>query len=264
MYKSHWREFPILLKKKFSTFLKQISALAFDRRTISLCQQLEKCGVTFLTVHGRTPSQKIAEPSNNEFLREIKQSISIPLIANGDCKSKSDADEMHRIIGCDGVMSARGILSNPTLFSGKYDSTPLECVQEWINICAATDQQIVFQFFHHHLTFMMEKLVQKRQRVILNSFTQRQQVYDYLDDRFGLRPQPIDIPDNIECIYDESNYLDRVNELKIKAAAEKARNQYNAENSLGKFFLEKASNDIDDCDCDDGEFLQTNMFDIIE
>lgn len=66
--------------------------------------------MTFLTVHGRTPSQKIAEPSNNDFLREVKQSISVPLIANGDCKSLDDADEMHRLIGCDGVMAARGIL----------------------------------------------------------------------------------------------------------------------------------------------------------
>lgn len=70
-----------------------------NRKTINLCQQLERCGITFLTIHGRTPSQRIGEPSNNEFLREVKQSISIPMIANGDCKSLMDADEMCRIIG---------------------------------------------------------------------------------------------------------------------------------------------------------------------
>lgn len=168
---------------------------------------------------------------------------------------------MHRIIGCDGVMSARGILANPTLFSGKYESTPLECVQDWINICAAADHRIVFQFFHHHLTFMMEKFLPKKQRVIFNSFTRKQQVYDYLDEKFDIRPQPIDVPDNIQCIYDDSNYRDRVNDLKIKAEEEE-RNRYNAENSLGKFFLEKTN--IDDCDCDDDDLLQTNMFDINE
>lgn len=108
--------------------------------------------MTFLTVHGRTPSQKIKEPSNAEFLREIKHSISVPLIANGDCKSLQDANEMHDKIKCDGVMAARAILANPTLFSGEFESTPLECVQEWINLGAAAGDRIVFQNFHHHLT----------------------------------------------------------------------------------------------------------------
>lgn len=228
-----------------------------------MCQQLEKCGITFLTVHGRTPQQKIGQPSNNEFLREVKQSISIPLVANGDCNSLDDADEMHRAIGCDGVMAARGILANPTLFSGKYDSTPLECVQEWLNICAATEQQIPFQFFHHHLTFMMEKILRKKQRVTFNSFTRMHQVYDFLSEEVDLRPQPIELPDNIKCAYDETNYRNRIHELKI-AEVERAREQYNSENSLGKFFLERAIGDREcsDCDDDDDDFLQTNMFDI--
>lgn len=223
---------------------------------------MEKCGVTFMTVHGRTPSQKIAEPSNNEFLREVKQSISIPLIANGDCKSLKDADEIYRITQCDGVMAARGILVNPTLYSGKFDSTPLECVQEWLNICHAADQQIVFPVFHHHLTFMMEKLIRRKQRAVFNSFTRRQQVYDYLADELDLRPQPIDIPDNIKCAYDDTNFRNRSNDLKIEEEKLR-REQYDTENNLGKFFLEKAKEDLDGSDIDVGELLQTNMFDII-
>lgn len=233
-----------------------------NRQTINLCQQMEKCGVTFLTVHGRTPSQKIAEPSNNEFLREIKQSISVPLIANGDCKSLEDADEMHRIIGCDGVMTARGILANPTLFSGKYNTTPVECVQEWLNICHAAGEQIVFPVFHHHLTFMMEKLIKRRQRATFNSFSRRQQVYDFLDAEFDIRPQPIDIPDNIACIYDDTHFRNRLNDLKMEEEKQK-RERYDTEKNLGKFFLEKAKENLDDSDCDVGELLQTNMFDII-
>lgn len=219
--------------------------------------------MTFLTVHGRTPSQKSSDPSNNEFLREIKQSISIPMIANGDCRSLSDADEMHRIIGCDGVMAARAILSNPTLFSGKFDKAPLECIQNWLDIASVADERLVFQCFHHHFTYMMEKLLPKKQRVVFNSFTRKQQVYDYLATEYDMRPQVIDVPDYIQCVYDDSNYRNRVNELKIKAA-EQERNQYNANDSLGKFFMEKASNDLDNCDDDDDELLQTNMFDLNE
>lgn len=225
-----------------------------------MCQQLEKCGVTFLTVHGRTPTQKISEPSNNEVLREIKQSISIPLVANGDCKSLHDADEMYRIIGCDGIMAARGILANPTLFSGKYDTTPIECVQNWLNLGAAANTNIAYQFFHHHFTFMMEKMLRKRQRATFNSFTKREQMFDYLDEVFDLRPQPIDVPENINCVYDETNYRNRMNELNIEKS-KRYRNEYSSEHTQGKFFLEKANEDLDGSDCDDGEF-PTNLFDI--
>lgn len=236
-----------------------------------MCQQLERCGVTFLTIHGRTPSQKISEASNNEFLREVKQSISIPMIANGDCKSLPNADEMHRIIGCDGVMSARGILSNPTLFSGQYDTTPIECVQNWLNICAEADNQIAFPFFHHHLTFMCEKILRRKQRAIFNSFTRRHEVFDYLADVLDVRPQPIDLPPHILCDYNESNYRTRLADLHIEKS-KRTRNEYSSENTPGKFFLEKSNENKNDADCDSDKtddddedgvgFFQTNLFDI--
>lgn len=226
---------------------------------------MEKCGVTFITVHGRTPSQKIKIPSDNDLLHEVKQSISIPLIANGDCKSLADADTMFEKIGCDGVMAARSILANPTLFSGKYDNTPIECVQEWLNLGAAAGDQIQFQFFHHHFTFMMEKLLRSKQRAIFNSFKKRQQVYDYLNDEFNIKPQPIDVPENIVCMYDETKYRNRIRDLKIEEF--NRLNQYSSENTPGKFFLEKTSethndDDDDDCDASSFEFMQTNMFNI--
>lgn len=241
---------------------KYISPL-LNRRTINLCQQLERCGITFLTVHGRTPSQRISEPSNNEFLREIKQSISIPLIANGDCKSLADAEEIYRVTGCDGVMTARGILSNPTLYSGEYDKTPIECVQRWLDICAEADDQIAFSFFHHHLTFMMEKILRRKQRAMFNSLTRRHEVYDYLADVLDLRPQSIDIPQSIvTCFYDESNYRKRMTELNIEKSKQ-TMNEYSSENTPGKFFLEK-TNEIDSDNCDDEidgvNFFQANLF----
>lgn len=246
-----------------SNALFEFHSIYLSSQTISLCQQLEKCGVTFLTVHGRTPKQKIKEPSNNDLLREIKQSISIPLIANGDCKTLQDADEMYEKIGCDGVMAARGILTNPTLFSGKYKSTPIECLQEWLDIGMAADDRITFSCFHHHFTFMMEKVLRRRQKVIFNAFTQRQQMLDYLADEFDIRPHPINVPENTICIYDERNYRDRIKKLNIE---EKMQSQYNAENSLGKFFMEKLNDDDnsnENSDCDDDNFMQTNMFDIV-
>lgn len=240
-------------------------------KTIDLCRQLEKCGVTFLTVHGRTPTQKIQEPSNSDFLREIKQSLSIPLIANGDCKSLEDADNLFEKIQCDGVMSARGILANPTLFSGRFESTPLECVQKWMNIGVAADDNLTFQCFHHHFTFMMEKYMRRRDRALFNGFTRREQVLQYMDERHGIRPEPIDVVDNWDCTYDESKYRQRMKDIDL--LERKAVSDYNADNSRGKFFQSKmdggsdgggdSDGTDDDDDSDSGDMNTGSLFDEI-
>lgn len=222
---------------------------------------MEKCGVTFLTVHGRTPKTKIKQPSDNDLLREIKQSIQIPLIANGDCTSLEVADAMHEKIGCDGVMAARAMLENPTLFSGKYETTPIECVQEWLNIIATPENRMKYQFYHHHFVFMMEKMIKRREKVKFNTLRNHQQLLDYLSDELDLRPQPIEVPENIVCTYDETNYRNRMRALKIEESLKS--DAYDAENSLGKFFLDKAKQaESDDCDDNCFEFMQTNMFNL--
>lgn len=228
-------------------------------KTLDLCRQLEKCGITFLTVHGRTPNQKISELSNNEYLREIKQSLSIPLVANGDCKSLDDAENMFNKINCDGVMAARAMLSNPTLFSGKYETTPLSCVQEWINIGYAADEKITFQCFQHHLTFMMEKMLKRKERAVFNSLSSKEQIYEYLNEKFDIVPETSVNLKLINCEYDETNYRERVRDLKQQERLA----AYNAENNPGKFFLSQINDDdVDDVDdCGGLEFMDSGLFD---
>lgn len=71
------------------------------KSSVDLCRKLEKAGVTFLTVHGRTKEQR-NEPINTQLLRDITLSIQIPLIANGDIKSLKDAILLQEITGCQG------------------------------------------------------------------------------------------------------------------------------------------------------------------
>lgn len=79
-------------------------------------------------MHGRTRLQKSTEPVNFEGIKLVKESINVPVIANGSIFSLKDADEMYEKTGVDGVMSARGLLQNPALFAG-YETTPWECIE---------------------------------------------------------------------------------------------------------------------------------------
>ena len=76
-----------------------------------------------LTVHGRTvESNKLFVGSANwDIIRQIKQTLSIPIIANGGIANYSDAIRCLQETGCDGVMSSEALLENPKLFSMEGD-----------------------------------------------------------------------------------------------------------------------------------------------
>lgn len=58
-------------------------------------------GVSFLTVHGRTKDQR-CEPVNLDAVRTVKDSVSIPVIANGDIQSTNDAKKVLEKTGVNG------------------------------------------------------------------------------------------------------------------------------------------------------------------
>lgn len=79
-------------------------------------------------------------------------------------------------------MSARGLLQNPSLYKG-YSETPLECVKTWIEI--AIKSELHFMTFHHHLVFMLEKILPKSQRRKFNALSSYEDVLCFLNEIYG-------------------------------------------------------------------------------
>lgn len=162
----------------------KIRLLKDIHKTINFCRILEKAGASFLTIHARTPEMR-CEPINLDNLKLIRDSVKLPLIANGDVKSLENAENLYRESNCDAVMSARGILTNPALFSG-YSVTPLNCVQDWLDITSTIPTP--FTCFHHHLVFMLEKILPKKNRMFFNNLHNKTSVLEFLKDTYGLKP----------------------------------------------------------------------------
>ena len=77
----------------------------------------EAGGAKLITVHGRTREQMYGGIADREVIKNVKKSVHIPVIANGDVKSGSDALSMLADTGADGIAVGRAAVGNPFIFS---------------------------------------------------------------------------------------------------------------------------------------------------
>lgn len=82
-----------------------------------IAKMLEEAGASMICVHGRTREQMYNPGIDINIIAEVKRSVKIPVIGNGDIYCADDAINMLKITGCDGIMLGRGTLGNPWLFS---------------------------------------------------------------------------------------------------------------------------------------------------
>lgn len=94
--------------------------LGKDRNNINILKNAkiaEENGASGIIVHARTVDMQYSEPHLPEWIKKVKESVSIPVIGNGSVFNPNDAVEMIKATHCDSVIIARGALGNPFLFS---------------------------------------------------------------------------------------------------------------------------------------------------
>ena len=83
---------------------------------VELAKMLESAGVSAIAVHGRTRMQMYGGQADWNTIREVKQAVKIPVIANGDVFSAQDAVRILAFTGADMAMIGRGCFGNPWIF----------------------------------------------------------------------------------------------------------------------------------------------------
>lgn len=103
--------------------------------------QVERAGGKAITIHGRTRVQMYEGKANWDIIRDVKSSVQIPVIGNGDVKTPQDAKKMLDETGCDGIMIGRAALGNPWMIyrTVQYLETgnliPEPTAKEKIDVC---------------------------------------------------------------------------------------------------------------------------------
>lgn len=98
--------------------------LGWDENSLNapdLARRAQNAGVQMVTVHGRTRCQFYKGRADWRAIRAVRDAISIPLVANGDCLTTADADRMLELSGADGVMIGRGAYGRPWIIGAVAD-----------------------------------------------------------------------------------------------------------------------------------------------
>ncbi|MDO5048026.1 MAG: tRNA dihydrouridine synthase DusB [Anaerococcus sp.] len=157
---------------------------------------LEDAGVDYVILHARTRDQQYQGKARWEAIRELKESLSIPVIANGDIFSLKDFIDIIKITKADGVMIARGAMGNPFIFrqikeylAGKeiskidFKEILATIKKQYLLSMAYKDERLVINQMRKHVGWYIKGLPSAasfRKRV--NTARTSKEIFDLLDE----------------------------------------------------------------------------------
>ncbi|MDR0378705.1 MAG: tRNA-dihydrouridine synthase family protein [Candidatus Accumulibacter sp.] len=107
-------------------------------RTLDCAVALQDGGVAALTVHARTRIEAYRPPAHWEWIARVRETVSVPVIANGEIWSPTDYSRCREVSGCADVMLGRGAVADPFLIHrlrrGATDENDDDRTDDWVRL----------------------------------------------------------------------------------------------------------------------------------
>lgn len=165
---------------------------------VEIAKIAEEIGISAITVHGRTRSEFYSGKADWDIIKEIKKTVSIPVIGNGDVIDGKTALEMFEKTNVDGIMIGRGVFGNPWIFreieyflkTGKELEKPtneekLDIMKRHIELAVEEKGDVAIRELRKHIAWYTKNMKNSSEfRNKINTIETKQELLKNIDEYF--------------------------------------------------------------------------------